>query len=65
MTIVREYAEQQYAEELRELAKADARPRPPNWRLSPWAVSAYILRYTASRPWLCAQSAGRARRPAA
>ena len=43
MTVLREYAEQQFAEELRELAKADTRPRPPNWRLSPWAVSAYIL----------------------
>src|SRR6266536_2708724 len=43
MTILREYAEQQFAEELRELTKADTRPRPPNWKLSPWAVSVYIL----------------------
>ncbi|RPI87316.1 MAG: ATPase [Chloroflexi bacterium] len=42
-TILREHAEQQFAEELTELAKADKRQRPPNWKLSPWAVSMYIL----------------------
>jgi MoxR-like ATPase len=42
-TILREHAEQQFAEELGELAKADTRPRPPNWKLSPWAVSTYVL----------------------
>ena len=36
-------AEQQYAEELTELAKADDRQRPPNWKLSPWAVKTYLL----------------------
>ena len=41
--ILREHAEQQYAEELAALAKTDTRPRPPNWRLSPWAVVAYLL----------------------
>jgi MoxR-like ATPase len=41
--LLREHAEQQFAEELGELAKADERQRPPNWRLSPWAVSLYIL----------------------
>jgi MoxR-like ATPase len=44
MTIVlREHAEQQYAEELAELARADTRTRPPNWNLSPWAVTTYLL----------------------
>ena len=44
MTIVlREHAEQQYAEELGELARADTRTRPPNWNLSPWAVTTYLL----------------------
>ncbi|HET7081506.1 MAG TPA: AAA family ATPase [Chloroflexia bacterium] len=44
MTIVlREHAEQQYAEELVELARADTRTRPPNWNLSPWAVTTYLL----------------------
>ena len=40
---MREHAEQQFAEELSELTKADDRQRPPNWRLSPWAVANYIL----------------------
>jgi MoxR-like ATPase len=42
-TILRAHAEQQFAEELDELAKADRRKRPLNWRLSPWAVATYIL----------------------
>lgn len=41
--ILRPHAEQQYAEELAELARVDERPRPPNWKLSPWAVATYIL----------------------
>lgn len=41
--ILRAHAEQQYAEELFELEQADTRHRPPNWRLSPWAVATYIL----------------------
>lgn len=42
-TVLREHAEHQFAEELAELAKTDTRQRPPNWRLSPWAVSQYLL----------------------
>jgi MoxR-like ATPase len=42
-TLLREHAEQQYAEELHALAQADTRPRPPRWRLSPWAVATYLL----------------------
>lgn len=42
-TIQRALAEQAFAEELSELAKADRRQRPPNWKLSPWAVSTYLL----------------------
>src|SRR5205807_3100495 len=42
-TVLREHAEQQYAEELAELSRADTRQRPPNWRLSPWAVATYLL----------------------
>src|SRR6266542_37163 len=42
-TLLREHAEQQFAEELSELAKADERQRPPNWCLSPWAVAVYVL----------------------
>ena len=42
-TLLREHAESLYAEELRALAAADRRPRPPSWNLSPWAVSIYLL----------------------
>ena len=41
--MLREHAEQQFAAELAELAKVDDRTRPPNWKLSPWAVSTYLL----------------------
>lgn len=41
--LLRQHAEQQYAEELAELSKVDDRPRPPGWRLSPWAVRLYLL----------------------
>ncbi len=41
--VLRQHAEQQYAEELAELARQDTRPRPANWKLSPWAVKTYLL----------------------
>jgi MoxR-like ATPase len=41
--LLRLHAEQQYAEELSALAKADDRPRPQSWKLSPWAVKTYLL----------------------
>jgi MoxR-like ATPase len=41
--VLRQHAEEQHADELAALAKADDRPRPPNWRLSPWAVATYVL----------------------
>jgi MoxR-like ATPase len=41
--VVRQHAEQQYGEELAELVKVDTRQRPPNWKLSPWAVRTYLL----------------------
>jgi len=41
--ILRPHAEQQCAEELYELSRADDRACPPNWKLSPWAVATYIL----------------------
>ncbi|KHD09140.1 ATPase [Candidatus Thiomargarita nelsonii] len=41
--ILREHAEQQFAEELEALKKVDDRPCPPNWILSPWAVATYLL----------------------
>ncbi|MEM7353145.1 MAG: AAA family ATPase [Acidobacteriota bacterium] len=41
--ILRQHAEELFAEELAELAKQDEHPRPENWRLSPWAVVDYLL----------------------
>lgn len=41
--IIRPHAEQAYAHELAALAAHDDRPRPTNWRLSPWAVVTYLL----------------------
>src|SRR5256885_636403 len=41
--VLRQHAEQQFAEELEALRKVDDRPRPPNWKLSPWAVLQYLM----------------------
>ncbi|TMB28093.1 MAG: ATPase, partial [Deltaproteobacteria bacterium] len=41
--VLRRHAEQQYAEELGALLDSDDRPRPPSWKLSPWAVKTYLL----------------------
>jgi MoxR-like ATPase len=41
--LLREHAEQQYADELAALARQDTRQRPPSWKLSPWAVATYLL----------------------
>ncbi len=41
--VMRPHAEQQFADELEALARADDRTRPPNWQLSPWAVLTYVL----------------------
>jgi MoxR-like ATPase len=43
VTALRPHAEDQYADELSQLAAADDRPRPPGWRLSPHAVVTYLL----------------------
>jgi len=43
VTALRPHAEDQYAEELAQLARDDDRPRPPGWRLSPQAVVTYLL----------------------
>ena len=42
-TVQRAHAEVEYAQELAELAAQDQRARPPNWKLSPWAVRTYLL----------------------
>lgn len=41
--LLREHAEHQYAAELHALAESDTHPRPSSWKLSPWAVTTYIL----------------------
>ncbi len=41
--ILRPHAEDQYSAELARLSEHDERPRPPGWRLSPWAVTTYLL----------------------
>jgi len=41
--VLRPHAEQQFAAELAALRAVDDRPRPANWRLSPWAVVTYLL----------------------
>jgi intein/homing endonuclease/MoxR-like ATPase len=41
--VLRQHAERQFAEELAALAQVDDRQRPPNWKLSPWAVRTYLL----------------------
>lgn len=40
---LRLHAEQQFAHELAALAAVDDRQKPPNWKLSPWAVKMYLL----------------------
>ena len=41
--VLRAHAEQEFAAELAALARTDERQRPPNWKLSPWAVATYLL----------------------
>lgn len=41
--VLRQHAEQQFAEELDELKKQDKNPKPENWQLSPSAVVTYLL----------------------
>ena len=47
-TTLRPHAEQEHQAELAALAAGDDRPRPPGWRLSPWAVTTYLLGGTAA-----------------
>ena len=42
-TVLRQHAEQQFAEELDALKAVDNKPKPANWQLSPWAVCQYLL----------------------
>ena len=49
-SVLRQHAEQQFAEELAELAKLDDRQRPPNWVLSPWVTALISLLVGRSSP---------------
>jgi MoxR-like ATPase len=42
-TMLRQSAEDIFAEELAALAKKDERERPPNWKISPQAVVTYVM----------------------
>jgi len=42
-SVLRQHAEQQYADELAALIAQDTRQRPPRWKMSPWAVATYLL----------------------
>ncbi|MEZ4527117.1 MAG: AAA family ATPase [Desulfobacterales bacterium] len=41
--VLRKHAEQDFAQELEELSRADTRQKPANWKMSPWAVVTYLL----------------------
>ena len=41
--VLRQHAEQQFAEELDALRRTDTRQRPGNWLMSPWAVVTYLM----------------------
>ena len=41
--VLRRHSEDQFAGELAALAEVDDKPRPPNWKLSPWAVATFVL----------------------
>ncbi len=41
--VLREHAEYQFSEEFEALKAVDKRPRPTNWKLSPWAVVTYLI----------------------
>lgn len=43
VNILRQHPEQEFKQEFEELEKIDNRQRPPNWKLSPWAVVTYIM----------------------
>ncbi len=41
--VIRQHAEQEFEVELAALAAQDSYPKPPNWKLSPWAVLRYLM----------------------
>jgi MoxR-like ATPase len=59
--VLRQHAEHQFAAELEALAKADTKPRPPSWKLSPWAVATYLLGGKAGNVEITAKYVGKRR----
>lgn len=59
--VLRRHAEDQFAAELAALIEADDRPRPPKWKLSPWAVATYILGGKAGSTEITAKYIGKRR----
>lgn len=43
MNLLRQHAEQQFAEELHELKKNETNPVPENWEMSPQSVVTYLM----------------------
>jgi MoxR-like ATPase len=59
--VLRQHAEHQFAHELAALAKVDDKLRPPNWKLSPWAVATYLLGGKAGDVQISAKYVGKRR----
>ncbi len=43
LDVIRPHAEVEFAHELAALIRLDDRPRPDQWRMSPWAVVSYLM----------------------
>jgi MoxR-like ATPase len=43
LDVIRPHAEVEFAHELAALVRLDDRPRPDQWRMSPWAVVSYLM----------------------
>lgn len=42
-TVLRQHAEITFQAELEAIAAEDQRQKPPNWKLSPWAIATYLM----------------------
>jgi MoxR-like ATPase len=58
---MRQHAEKQFQHELEALANVDDKPRPPSWKLSPWAVATYLLGGKAGTVEITAKYVGKRR----
>ncbi len=59
--VMRQHAEKQFQHELEALANVDDKPRPPSWKLSPWAVATYLLGGKAGTVEITAKYVGKRR----